>query len=73
MHARLRLIGGASATVLAASIGSTSVALAEPESPHVFSANVALTTNVKDKSCERSEPRLVLIVGRARFDEIRVS
>jgi len=24
--------------------------------------------NVKDKSCERSEPRLVLVVGRARQD-----
>jgi hypothetical protein len=29
---------------------------------------VRVQPNVKDKSCERSEPRLVLVVGRARQD-----
>lgn len=43
MKARNHAIAGATASILAASMGSMSTALAE--SPHVFSANVALTTN----------------------------
>jgi predicted porin len=43
MKARKLSIASAAAAIMAASLGSMSIALAE--SPHVFSANVALTTN----------------------------
>ena len=46
MNARTITITGAAATILAVATGSVSTALAKAsESPHVFSANVALTTN----------------------------
>ena len=46
MNVRNIAITGTAATILATAMGSVSTALAEaPESPHVFSANIALTTN----------------------------
>jgi hypothetical protein len=45
MKARYFSAGGAVLSVLAASMGAVDTALAESDSPHKFSANVALTTN----------------------------